>query len=152
MSNFQNNPLLNKIKSEIDENKVLEELSKEYDVSELLSYNEFNVGEKLQSNAFYQEQFRLLYISEKQKLTRIQDKFNEMAGQKFDYYKYQDARDLTKTEIEKYYLPSDKELIKYKKLIELQNTRVEFFSALAEAFKSQGFNMRVFVDNLKIGG
>lgn len=152
MSNFQNNSLLNKIKSEIDENKILEELSKEYDVSELLSYNEFNVGEKLQSNAFYQEQFRLLYISEKQKLTRIQDKFNEMAGQKFDYYKYQDARDLTKTEIEKYYLPSDKELIKYKKLIELQNTRVEFFSALAEAFKSQGFNMRVFVDNLKIGG
>jgi len=152
MTNYKDNKLLEKIKSEINENKILEELTKEYDITDMLNYNEFNVNEKLQTNSYYQEQFRLLYIAEKQKLQRLENKFNELAGKKFDYYKYKDARDLTKTEIEKYYLPADKELIKYKKLIELQNTKVEFFSALSEAFKSQGFNMKSFIEVLKIGG
>jgi len=146
------NKLLEKIQTEINENKILQTLQEEYPVKELLEFNEFNVGEKLQWNSYYTEQFRLLYIAEKQKLDRIIEKFDQKSGEQYDYYKYKDSRDLTKTEIERYYLPTDKELIKLKRMIKLQETRVSFFEALVESFKSQGFNMRNFLENLKIGG
>lgn len=148
------NILIKKIKAEIDENVVLKKLQEEYSdqITEMLEFDEFNIGDKLAMNSHYQENFRLLYISEKQKLNRIEDMFNEKAGEKYDYYKHNDGRDLNKQEIERYYLPKDEELIKLKKLIRLQETRVEFFAAVAESFKSQGFNMRTFMDNLKVGG
>ena len=146
------NKLLEKIQAEINENKILQTLQEEYPIKELLEFNEFNVGEKLQWNSYYQEQFRLLYISEKQKLDRIIEKFDQKSGEQYDYYKYKDSRDLTKTEIERYYLPTDNELIKLKRMVKLQETRVSFFEAVVESFKSQGFNMRNFLENLKIGG
>jgi len=146
------NKLLEKIQAEINENKILQTLQEEYPIKELLEFNEFNVGEKLQWNSYYQEQFRLLYISEKQKLDRIIEKFDQKSGEQYDYYKYKGSKDLTKTEIERYYLPTDNELIKLKRMIKLQETRVSFFEAVVESFKSQGFNMRNFLENLKIGG
>jgi len=151
---MKKNSFLEKIKVKINTDVVLEKLQSEYgeEVSKLLDFNEFNIGEKLQMNSFHQENFRLLYIAEKQKLCRLQDNFDERAGQKYDKYKYGNSKDLSKVEIERYYLPKDEELIKLKKIIRLQETRVEFFSAVADSFKSQGFNMRVFMDNLKVGG
>lgn len=145
-------PTLKKIEAEIDEDKLLTKLREEYDVSGLLEFNEFDVNEKLSWNAFIIEKFRMLYIHEKQKYNRLELKFQERAGELYDYYKYKESKDLKKTEIERYYLPANQELIKLKKMLLLQETRVSFFEALTEAFKSQGFNMRNFVENLKIGG
>ncbi len=147
------NQVLEKIKTEVNKNKVLEKLEEEYkDIYDLLSFNEFNLSERLEKNTYYQEQFRLLYIHEKSKLNDLEDEFNKRAGEIYDEYKHKDNRDLGKIEIERYYLPSHPELIKKKKLIQLQNTKVEFFSAVTEAFKSQGFNIKSFIENLKIGG
>lgn len=151
MSNKFDNPVLKKVQAEIDENKVISELEQEYDVSELLDFNEFNIGEKLQWNSFMVEKFRMLYISEKQKLGKLETNFNKVAGEKYDYYKYKDGRDLGKVEIERYYLTSDPELVRMKKIMQLQEVRVQFFEAITEAFKSQGFNMKNFLQNLQIG-
>lgn len=151
MSNKFENPVLKKVQAEIDENKVLSELEQEYDVSDLLDFNEFNIGEKLQWNSFMVEKFRMLYISEKQKLGKLETNFNKTAGEKYDYYKYKDGRDLGKVEIERYYLPSDPELVRMKKIMQLQEVRVQFFEAITDAFKSQGFNMKNFLQNLQIG-
>ena len=152
MQNFRENPTLKKIQSEIDENKTISKLQEEYDVSEMLDFNEFNINDRLQWNAYLIEQFRLMYINEKHKYGKLEAKFNERAGVWYDHYKYNDGRDLTKTEIERYYLPKTDELIRLKKLLQLQEIRVSYFESLAEAFKSQGFNLRNFVENLKIGG
>lgn len=151
MANKFENPVLKKVQAEIDENKVISELEKEYDISELLDFNEFNIGEKLQWNSFMVEKFRMIYISEKQKLGRLETNFNEAAGKKYDYYKYKDGRDLGKVEIERYYLPSDPELVRMKKIMQLQEVRVQFFEAITEAFKSMGYNMKNFLQNLQIG-
>jgi len=151
MKNFDENPVIKKVQAEIDKDKVISELEAEYDISDLLNFNEFNIGEKLQWNAYLVEQFRMLYISEKNKLKKLETNFNKIAGEKYDYYKYKDGRDLNKPEIERYYLPSDPELVKMKRIIQLQEARVDFFEALAEAFKSQGFNMKSFLHNLQIG-
>lgn len=151
-NNIRENQTLKKIQSEINENEIISKLSQEYDIDDLLEFNEFTVNEKLQNNAYLLEQFRMMYIHEKQKYNKLEAKFNEKAGETYNYYKYEDSRDLSKVEIERYYLPTDKELIRLKKLLQLQETRVEFFEALMESFKSQGFNMRNFIENLKIGG
>lgn len=147
------NSLMDKIHTQINENKILKTLSSKYpEINELMEFNEFNVGEKLEQNAFLQEKFRLLYISEMSKLRRIEENFNKVAGERYDYYKYHDSRDLSKVEIERYYLPSDKELINLKKLIDVQQTITDFYLAVSDTFKSQGFNLKTFVENLKIGG
>ncbi|MFW6007927.1 MAG: hypothetical protein ACOCP8_01570 [archaeon] len=149
---IKDHPVLKKINSEINENKIISDLEKEYNIDELLYYDEYTIGEKLQENAYLVENFRLMAINEKHKLQKIEKKLSEKTGEIYDYYKYQDPRDLTKQEIERYYLPSNKELIKLKKMYEIQEHRVNYFEALCEAFKTQGFNMKHFLDNLKIGG
>lgn len=151
MEKFQENPVIKKVQAEIDKDKIISELESEYDISDLLDFNEFNIGEKLQWNSFLVEKFRMLYISEKNKLKKLETNFNKVAGEKYDFYKYKDGRDLGKVEIERYYLPSDPELVKMKRIIQLQEARVDFFEALAEAFKSQGFGMKNFLQNLQIG-
>ena len=148
----KDHPLFKKLESDINENKIISDLQKKYDINDLLSFNEFNITEKLQNNAYLVEQFRLLCISEKNKLQKIENMINEETGKKYDHFKFVDNRDLSKVEIERYYLPKDEKLIRLKKLYQLQEIRVGFFDACCEAFKAQGWNIRNFLQNLSIGG
>lgn len=144
---------MEKLKAQIDEDKILKKLQEEYsEYIENLNFNEFNVGDRARENAYMVEHFRLMSISEKNKLKRIEEQINTKAGELYNYYKYEDDRELSKVEIERYYLTTDKELNKLKRLYAMQEVRVGFFDAMAEAFKSQGFGIKNFLDNLKIGG
>ena len=155
MDNIENiltHETIKKIKSEVDNSPILKKLIEEYPIDNLLDFNEFNVKEKLQHNAFVQEQFRLIYISEKRSYNKLEEKLSKLTGERYDYYKYKNNKALSKTEIERYYLPKDENLDRLKQLLQLQEVKVAFFESMADAFKAQGFNMKTFVENLKIGG
>jgi len=142
---------MEKLRAQINENAVLAKLQEEYDeYIQLLDFNEYNVGDRARSNAYMIEHFRLLSINEKSKLQKLEKKINTKAGELYNHYKYEDDRDLKKVEIEKYYLTTDKELNKLKDLYALQEIRVGFFDTMAEAFKSQGFNIKNFLSNIQI--
>jgi hypothetical protein len=103
--------LLKYVEEKIRENYIIKELLLTYDIKELLDYNEFNITEKIQNLPFYTEQFRLLSITEESKLRKIENRLDIMKGEKYHYYKTQYDVSLKKTEIEKYYLPKDKDVI-----------------------------------------
>lgn len=145
------NEVMNKVNEEINKDEILNELQKEYDVFDMLDYNEYTVNDKLRNNPYYTEQFRLLYMTEKSKLERLKRILDERKAELYDYYRTKSSLDLKKTEIERYYLLIDEKVKEYTKLIEKQQTRVNFFEAVYEAFKTQGWMMKQYLQNLREG-
>ena len=135
-----------KIFTDIQEDTILKELQIEYDVFELITINEFKLKEQIEKNPFYQEQFRLLYLKEKGKLMRIETLRDEHIGKLYDDLKYRSDLSLTKTEIEKYYIPKDEGVIKWKKLHLKTQIRMEFFEAIWDAFKSQSWLIKQWIE------
>jgi len=136
--------LLEKIQIDIDDDEVLQELYNEYGVAELLTFSEFNIAEKISDNTFIAEQFRLLYLKEKYFLSQIEDIFDKKQGTLYDYYKFENEKTLTKTEIEKYYLPKDKKLQELKGHRKKQEQRVDFFESVWKALERQAWLLRAF--------
>lgn len=143
--------LLKYVEEKIRENYIIKELLLTYDIKELLDYNEFNITEKIQNLPFYTEQFRLLSITEESKLRKIENRLDIMKGEKYHYYKTQYDVSLKKTEIEKYYLPKDKDVILLSEEWENQKVRVDFFNSLHSAFKDTSFKMKEYLISIKGG-
>ncbi len=151
MASDKNAQVMDKVKSTIDENSILAELQGEYDVFDMLSYNEYNAVEKIEKNAYYTEQFRLLWTTEKAKLWELNRKYESRRGEIYHYYKVESDLKLNKTEIERYYLPKEEELNELREEIEKQQVRCEFFEALHDAFKTQGWQLKQYIQSLREG-
>lgn len=136
--------LLIKIQQDINENKMLETLYQEYKIEGLLRYNEHNLADKIKDNPFISEQFRLLYLKESQNLKRVEDIFESAKGTEYDRLMFEDEKTLSKTEIEKYYLPKNEKLNKLKMLINKQQLRTEFFESVWKALDKQAWLMKLF--------
>lgn len=143
--------VLDRVTENINESSILAELQREYDVFDLLSYNEYNALEKIERNPYLTEQFRLLWTREKSVLWELNREFEKKRGELYHYYRFESELRLNKTETEKYYLPQNEELNELKKKIEEQQVRVEFFEALHEAFKTQGWQLKQYIQSLREG-
>lgn len=135
-----------KIFTDIQGDDILKELQLEYDVFDLITINEFTVKEQIEKNPFYQEQFRLLFLKEKGKLMRLELLRDEYIGKLYDELKYKSDLNLTKTEIEKYYIPKDDMVIKMRKLELKTEIRMGFFDAVWESFKQQGWQTKMWIE------
>lgn len=142
--------IIEKVLKNINSNIVLNELMKEYDIYYMLDFNQHNINEKISKNAYMQELFRLMWITEKAKLNKIQKKLDQITGEVYDKYKFHDSRNLSKVEIEKYYLPNDPEIKKQSSLHDLQEIKTWFFESLYSGFKNQGWLMNQFLKELNL--
>lgn len=142
--------LIVKIQQDIEQNKMLEVLYKEYKVDELLRYNEHNIADKIKDNPFISEQFRLLFLKEAQNLKRVELLYEEMVGKQYDHYKYESEKSLTKTEIERYYLPKDEKIIKMKELLHKQQLRTDFFESVWKAIDRLGWMMKMYQKEMSL--
>jgi len=136
--------LLEKIQQDIEQNDILRSLYEEYKVQDLLKYNEYNLSNKISDNPFISEQFRLLYLKEAQNYKRVEMLYDELVGKKYDHYKYENEKTLTKTEIEKYYLPKDEKIKEMKNLLYKQELRMDFFESVWKALDKQAWLMKLF--------
>lgn len=136
---------------DIERNKIYDQLEEEYPVEDVVSYNEYNVQDKLQEHAYILMEYNKLYNIENSKLENLYDKLEVLTGKQYDHYRFEYDRELTKVEIEKYYLPQDKKIRQLKRLIEKQKVRVEFFETALKGLRSMGWNMKTFCDNMKKG-
>ena len=143
--------VLDKVTENINESSILAELQREYDVFDLLSYNEYNALEKIERNPYLAEQFKLLRIREESKKKELEREFERRRGELYHQYRFENEIKLNKTEVEKYYLPQNEELNEMQKQIEEQQIRVEFFEALQEAFKTQGWQLKQYIQSLREG-
>jgi len=148
--NEETKAVLNKIREELNEDSIFKKLEEEYNVYDLLTFNEFNIQERLQRLSFHMKDFRLKFLQEQSKLSTVEDRLAQMIGDKYISLK-DGAVTLTKTEIERYYLPKDPDLIKLKGLVRKQEMRVKYFETIWQAMDKLQWNMKLFCENGKGG-
>jgi hypothetical protein len=143
--------LIEDLEGSINEDKILNKLQREYDVYPLLDFNEITITEKIQKNPFYIKMFRLKQLKEKNRLELLEDRLKERESELYDYLKFHDDRNLTKTEIERYYLNLDDKIKELKKGIYIQRIVVDYFGAIIEAFTNQHWAFKNWLDTGKGG-
>jgi hypothetical protein len=121
----------------IDRDKIIDYLSRKYPIYDLIKFDEFSLSQKLKENPYLVMKYQDLYLKEKQKLDILQEKYEEVCGTKYHFYRFENDEELTKTEIEKYYLPNDSDVKKHKKLLQIQRIKVEFFKLCATSLDRQ---------------
>jgi len=134
------------------EEKILRKLKEKHDIESMISFDNLNIQEELQRNPYYIIKYKELYIKEQNLLDEIQSKYDELVGKRYHFYRFESDENLTKAEIEKYYLPKDEKIIKMKKIIRKQKIKVDFFDACYKAFEKRQWAMKTFSDNLRYGG
>ncbi len=138
-----------KVKGDINEDEIIKTIMLDHpDLYDMLEFNEFTIKEKLEMNAYWYQNFRLLTIGEKRKLNRITVIRDEYIGKLYHQLRFENDIKLGKIEVEKYYIPKDERAIELGGLVMKQLIRVETLEAITDAFKTQGFTMNTFVKNL----
>lgn len=135
----------------VDEDKIIKELEEKYPISEDVSFDEYNISEKLQNHAFLLISYNRQLVHEKLKLEKIQEILDKKTGERYHHYRFDFNESLTKQEIERYYLPKDPELQKLKPLIQKQEIRVGFFTTAVKALESVQWSMKNYIDIQKRG-
>lgn len=133
------------------EDKIIEELEKKFNINEEVSFNEYNLSEKLQNHSFVLLQYNQILLREKINLSKLEEILNKKMGEKYHYYRFNFDEQLTKPEIEKYYLVKDKDILKIKELLRKQEIVVGFFEACVKSIESMGWDIKNFIENSKRG-
>lgn len=148
--NEDSRSVIQKIRDELNEDTLFGKLESDYNVYDILMFNEFNIKERLERNAFHYKDFRLKYLQECAKTELVRDRLEKTIGEKFQALK-EGAVTLTKTEIEKYYLTTDEEILKLKALLRKQEIRAEYFDAVTKAIDKQSWSMKNYIEQNKGG-
>lgn len=131
---------------EEEKEEQLEKLKKEWPIEEDISFNEFNITEKLQNNAFLFAKYQDQLNREKAVMDKLLELKEKIIGDVYNYYRFEDDRQLQKPEIEKYYLPRDKKIIRINAIIRKQQTNVDYFTLCCKALDKVGWNMKNFLE------
>jgi len=131
--------------------EVIQDLSDECDVVNLLSFNEINIQDKLFTNAAKVQHYTELYYREKNDYDKIIEIKEALIGKKFEYYKTNADLLLKQSEIEKYYLPRDPDIMRITSIARQQKWRVDFYWGLKGALEKQGWNMMNYLKSMQVG-
>ena len=142
--------VLTKIREELNSDAIFRKLEDDYNVYDLLTFNEFNIQERLERLSFHMKDFRLKFLQEQSKLGAVQDRLDKVIADKYIALK-EGSVVLTKTEIEKYYLPTDEKIIELRGLVRKQELRTKYFETVWQAMDKLQWNMKLYCDNSKGG-
>ncbi|HSH53010.1 MAG TPA: hypothetical protein VK982_14890 [Bacteroidales bacterium] len=79
--------VLDKIREELNEDKFFSKLMEEYDITDTLEFNEFNIKERLENNSFYQKHFKLKYLQELSRVQQVKEHLDKKTGEFYDELK-----------------------------------------------------------------
>lgn len=133
-----------------DRDKIVNELKNEYPIEDQVKFNEFTISDKLQENQELKVKYYELYEREKFLYDELIKKHDILMGQRYDFYRFESDRNLTKAEIEKYYLPKDKKIRQMSELITKQEIRVKFFELCYKAIDGLYWRIKNWIDNEKV--
>jgi len=131
--------------------RILKDLMEEHPILEIVSFNELDLQEKLKENTFLTLKYQDLYNMERMIYEEMEEKLEMLMGKRYDHFRFEQDKALTKTEIEKYYLPKDKYIKKMRKVMRSQMVRVEFFEMCFKGLKDVKWNMKEFGQNERRG-
>lgn len=128
---------------------ILEKLTAEHPIEELVQFTDVNIQEKIKENTLMIVKYRDLYHRELSNLEELEDKLESLVGKRYDHYRFEYEKELKKIEIERYYLPKDPYILKMRKIIRRQRVKVRFFEMCYKAFERQQWNLKTFWETIK---
>jgi hypothetical protein len=136
-----------------DRDKIVGELLKEFPIHDLVSFNEFDIKEKLSKNSDIYINYYEHYLSEKQEMAHLEELKIRLIGQIYDELRFPAPnsknpnvhKNLDRKEIVEYYIPRDERYIRLIEIIEKQKVRVEFFEIAAKAIDKMSWNIRNYI-------
>jgi len=131
--------------------KILEKLLNDNPIDEMVKFSEMDIQEKLKENSYMIIKYTELHHKELSIMDELQIKYDKLVGIRYKYYRFDDDKEWTKVEIEKYCLPADTKIIQMKSIINRQNIRIRFFEMAYKAFEKQQWSMKIFSENLRGG-
>lgn len=131
--------------------KILKKLHEQHPIEEMLKFSEFNLQDKLKENATQIVIYEELYHKELTIKEHLDDLMDKLIGKRYKFYRFEDDHEWTKQEIEKFCIPQDEKIMKMKKIIRRQETRIRFFKMCWKGFEKQQWNIKMFLDTLKTG-
>lgn len=135
--------------SEKQKEEIIEELKNEWNIYDIVNFNEFNIQDKLREHAFQYARFSEQLNHEKFQLNKLKEMKEVLEGQLYHHYRFEMDETLQKGEIEKYYLPKDPKMRKMNKILRNQEIRVKFFEICTNAIDKVGWNMKNFLETMK---
>jgi len=143
--------MMDKVKEDINEDLIIKAIMLEYpEIYNMLEFTEYTIKEKLEKNAWWYQNFRLLSIREKRKLSQLNIIYDEYVGKLYHKLRFENDINISKVEATNFYIPADEKVVELKKLMMKQSIRVETFDAIKDAFKQQGYNMTQFIKNMEL--
>jgi hypothetical protein len=131
----------------MNKENILNKLREKYPIEDEASFHEFNIKEKIQD----QTKLLMKYWDLYQKALFLKDKYENMMIDKkmevYDKLRFENDRNLTKTEIENFYLPADKMIKKIQEKIDTQQLVVDYFRLCYDSVKQMQWNMKIFLQD-----
>ena len=131
--------------------EIVKKLLKEHPIHELVKFSDLDIQENLENNSFNIVKYKELYYKELAAMELLEDKYEKLVGIRYKFYRFEDDKEWTKVEIEKYCLPADKKIIQMKGIMAKQKAKVRFFDMCYKGLEQQGWRMKTFVDTLRGG-
>ena len=132
------------------EEKIVKILREKYPIDEIVSFNEFNLADKLKNHAFELMRWSDFLLKEKNKLQKLNDELEEVICELYNHYRFEVDKSLSKVEIEKYYIPLDPKYKALMKKIRVQEIIVAYFEICVRTIDKQGWNMKNFIEQNKV--
>lgn len=138
------------ITEEDEKKKLLNTLLEQYPIDKDVTFNEFDIQEKLKNHAFILMKYQRELEKVKYDHSKILELKEKIVCERYQYYRFNYDEQLSKPEIEKYYLPGDEKILKINKVLRMQDVKVNFFEICVRSLDKQGWNMKNYIETHKM--
>lgn len=128
----------------------IEEYLLKYPIDMLMNFNTENIMDKLKDNAVQLFEFEKLFLKAEAKSIELQDLYQEVISEQFDWYKFEFDKSLSTAEIKEFYIQKDPKVKQLKRLLDKQKIQKNFFQLCIKSFLRQGDRMHDYIKVLKI--
>ena len=135
-----------------EKDKIIKDLVEEFPIYDEIKFSDLDILEKLKDNPFMIVKYKELYLKEKVEYDKLVSLYDSLVGERYKYYRFDDQKEWTKIEIERYCIPNDKKVLKMKEILRKQEIRMKFFELCAKGMEQQGWRMKSWIDHNKFGG
>jgi len=123
----------------------IEEYFLKYPVDMLMNFNTKNIKEKIKDNCVQLLNFKKLYFIAESRYIELEDLYQEVISEQFDWYKFEFDRSLNTDEIKEFYIHKDPKVKQIKRLLVKQKIQKNFFKLCIESLLTQGDRMHDFI-------
>ena len=144
--------VVDEIKEHENERELhIAELKKEYPIEDFIVFSEFDLKDKIEKLSMKLLEYQELLYKEQSLLDKIKEQRNRIVGERYNYYRFDFDKELTKYEIKEYYLTNDPNILAFDKTVRKQTWTVEFFEGCVKAIEKMTWTVKDYLKTIAQG-